>query len=120
MNNKALYTTFSAICGCAGSVAGFDSMPINFLFPFYFNGCHSAETSSFKKISNYTFKKCTYMLGNSTRHAAKMGGKKFDSKPFLSKAGSFHDWWCWKERKMQKTNSLEIHNIQFSHSKIVP
>ena len=102
MNNKALYTTFSAICGCAGSVAGFNSMQINFLCPFYFNGYHGAETSSFKKITNYTFKKCTYMLGNSTRHAAKMGRKKFDSKPFLSKAGSFHDWWCWNKRKMQK------------------
>ena len=72
-----------------------------------------------KKISNYTFKKCTYMLGNSTQHAAKMGGKKFDSKPFLSKAGLFHDWWCWKERKMQK-HSLKSHNTHFSHSIIIP
>ena len=79
MNNKALYTTFSAICGCAVSVAGFNSMQINFLCPFYFNGCHGAETSSFKKISNYTFKKCTYMLGNSTQHAAKMGGINLSS-----------------------------------------
>ena len=55
---------------------------------------HGAETSSFKKIGNTTFQKCTNMLGNSIRHAAKMGGKKSDSKPFLSKAGLFYDrWW---------------------------
>ena len=51
---------------------------------------------------NYTIQKCTYMLGNSTQHAAKMGGKKYDSKPFLGKAGWIHDRWWWKERKMQK------------------
>ena len=60
------------------------------------NMAHGAETSSFKKIGNYTPQKCTYMVGNGTRHAAKMGGKKFDSKPFLSKAGLFHDRWWWK------------------------
>ena len=89
MNNKALYTTFSAICGCAGSVAGFNSMQINFLCPFYFNGCHGAETSSFKKISNYTFKKCTYMLGNSTRHAAKMGQKNLTQNLSSVRQGRF-------------------------------
>ena len=117
MNNKAVYTTFSVMCGCAGSVGCYNWMQINFLCPFFFIGCHGA---SFKKIGNCTLQKCTYMLGNSTQHVAKMGGKKYDSKPFLGKAGSIHDRWWWKERKMQKTNSLEIHNTHFSHSDIIP
>ena len=62
---------------------------------------HGAETTALKKYDNSTPQKPSHMLSYSPGHAAKIGGKKSDSKLTPDKGGLHYarGWWKMKKNK---------------------